>query len=309
MKRYSFLLSLLLMSSFTLLGQPQSFEITGMAGADETPCSPDISADINGSWVRSATDANGCEANLDRDITDCGLCGHVCDSTNGTPECAAGACTINCDTGFADCDSDVTNGCEINVNTDTSNCGACSLVCNSTNGTPTCDSGACLITCNSSYADCDGDVTNGWSASAEGNYTITCTVSDNTGQVYTDSVSIIITSQDVFSLDITTEKQSVAPGEQVNLAGNRTGGVANFSYSWSALNEAGASSGTLAFATQNGIADDTTNHAFSDDDGNEQSPVISNRERAPGVLRAAVLGCQMLIHTQRLPVAALVSTN
>ncbi|UCE59896.1 MAG: hypothetical protein JSU63_20930 [Phycisphaerales bacterium] len=104
-----------------------------------------------------------------------------------------------------------------------------------------------------------GDVTNGWSVVAEGNYTITCGVTGNSGQVYTDSISIIVTSQDVFSLDITADKRSVAPGEQVNLTGNRTGGIANFSYAWSAVNEGGAASGTWGAATQSAVADDTTN--------------------------------------------------
>ena len=92
-----------------------------------------------------------------------------------------------------------------------------------------------------------------------GSYTIAVTVTDNTGQTFADSVGVVISSLSVFSLDVTADKLVVWPGEAVNLVGDRTGGTANFNYSWSALNEAGATAGTLTATSQNGLTNDTTN--------------------------------------------------
>ncbi|MCK4657901.1 MAG: hypothetical protein KAV82_00120 [Phycisphaerae bacterium] len=104
-----------------------------------------------------------------------------------------------------------------------------------------------------------GDTTNTWSAIATDTYTITCTVADNCGEVFADSVAVVVTNLEMFSLDVTTDKSVVWPGEVVNLVGDRVGGTATFNYAWSALNEAGAAAGTLGAANQNGVADDTTN--------------------------------------------------
>ncbi|MBN1343767.1 MAG: hypothetical protein JXQ73_13875 [Phycisphaerae bacterium] len=42
-----------------------------------------------------------------------------------------------------------------------------------------------------------GDVTNEWSTSEEDTYTIACTVSDNVGQVFTDSVSVVVRAKTI----------------------------------------------------------------------------------------------------------------
>ncbi|MCP4248244.1 MAG: hypothetical protein GY778_14455 [bacterium] len=104
-----------------------------------------------------------------------------------------------------------------------------------------------------------GDATNSWSIATLGSYTIAVTVTDNTGQTFTDSVGVVISSLSLFALDVTADKLVIWPGELVNLVGDRTGGAANFNYSWSALDEAGAPAGVLGAASQNGLADDTTN--------------------------------------------------
>jgi hypothetical protein len=36
--------------------------------------------------------ATGCETNTDTRIDNCGACGHVCDTTKGTPTCTSGVC-------------------------------------------------------------------------------------------------------------------------------------------------------------------------------------------------------------------------
>ena len=90
-----------------------------------------------------------------------GTCGHACSSNNGTPHCASSACTIDCNAGFANCNGNVADGCEINKNSDVNNCGACGNVCPSGNGTPLCTNGVCSITCAAGWGNCDGVLTNG----------------------------------------------------------------------------------------------------------------------------------------------------
>ncbi len=49
-----------------------------------------------------------------------------CRFANAAATCATGACALGaCTAGFADCDGDSTNGCEVNTDTDNANCGAC----------------------------------------------------------------------------------------------------------------------------------------------------------------------------------------
>jgi hypothetical protein len=63
------------------------------------------------------------------DPENCGACGTVCDETNAMAYCSGGACGLICATGYDDCDSDVTTGCEANLLRDSSNCGTCGTVC------------------------------------------------------------------------------------------------------------------------------------------------------------------------------------
>jgi hypothetical protein len=44
----------------------------------------------------------------------CGRCGNVCSAANGTSTCSAGVCGIGaCNAGFANCDGNASNGCEV----------------------------------------------------------------------------------------------------------------------------------------------------------------------------------------------------
>ena len=106
---------------------------------------------------------NGCEVHSDIDKQNCGGCGTVCNTPNATPACAAGTCLIaQCNPGFADCDMNPANGCEIDTKSNPNNCGGCGTVCTIANGTAGCTNGACTVgTCNPGWADCDGLVSNG----------------------------------------------------------------------------------------------------------------------------------------------------
>jgi hypothetical protein len=104
-----------------------------------------------------------------------------------------------------------------------------------------------------------GDVVNGWSSSTEGAYTVTGTVTDNAGQVFTDSAALVVTAQQPFTLNVIADQIILAPGETVNLIGDQMGGTPLFDYAWEALDGLGAPAGTLGATSQSGVADDTTN--------------------------------------------------
>ena len=108
--------------------------------------------------------ANGCEINLLTSVSNCGACGNVCANiVNGTPACVNGSCTIaSCNAGWANCDSVVANGCEINTSTDIGNCGACGHLCAVANGTAGCVNGTCTVaSCNAGFKNCDNVYSNG----------------------------------------------------------------------------------------------------------------------------------------------------
>jgi hypothetical protein len=87
--------------------------------------------------------ANGCEVNASTDPDNCGSCGNVCPSgPDSTPVCVNGACDLFCSPGYADCDHDPTNGCEVDTNTDPKNCGGCG---NDQCGANPCVNGVCAL--------------------------------------------------------------------------------------------------------------------------------------------------------------------
>jgi hypothetical protein len=48
---------------------------------------------------------------------------------NATVTCREGTCGFACKTGYADCDNDPRNGCEVDLTSDPLHCGACSSAC------------------------------------------------------------------------------------------------------------------------------------------------------------------------------------
>lgn len=69
--------------------------------------------------------ANGCERNTKTDPNHCGDCNQVCSTRPNTAAvCTAGQCTT-CNTGFLNCDGNLTNGCEVSGASNDLNCGAC----------------------------------------------------------------------------------------------------------------------------------------------------------------------------------------
>ena len=93
---------------------------------------------------------DGCEANLNTDVTTCGDCNTVCTVANGIPECDSGNCAIaGCVAPWGDCNGGYADGCEINTNTSLTHCGGCNSPCTVANGTPLCSNGSCIVgSCN-----------------------------------------------------------------------------------------------------------------------------------------------------------------
>ena len=101
---------------------------------------------------------NGCEVDTLHDTAHCGGCATACaPRDHATVSCAAGACAFACADGFADCDGDPSNGCEVALGTDAAHCGTCANRCVVAHGTAACTAGACAVAaCASGFADCDG---------------------------------------------------------------------------------------------------------------------------------------------------------
>jgi hypothetical protein len=122
-------------------------------------CTPTCSA---GYMSCDSNPNNGCEQNVVTDVNHCGSCTSVCSYANATPVCSGGTCSMGaCSYLYGNCNGSASDGCEKNVNADTSNCGACGNVCSSANGTAACSNGACSISCNTLWGNCDGSLANG----------------------------------------------------------------------------------------------------------------------------------------------------
>lgn len=67
---------------------------------------------------------------LSTDLNNCGSCNNTCHFANSVPICYNNQCDIKiCYPGFSNCNKDILDGCEINLQTDTENCGGCSNKC------------------------------------------------------------------------------------------------------------------------------------------------------------------------------------
>jgi len=102
--------------------------------------------------------SDGCEQALTT-REHCGGCGRRCeDAPHATMTCETGACAIaRCDDGFADCDKEPRNGCEVDLST-TNDCGGCGNVCAFAHSGARCNAGSCeRASCDPGYGDCNAD--------------------------------------------------------------------------------------------------------------------------------------------------------
>jgi len=116
-----------------------------------------------------ATPGNGCETDTRTAVAHCGRCGNACPTrANAAATCAAGACGFTCNAGFADCDLDATNGCEVDLATSAAHCGMCGNACMAAGGRAACVMGACAVgSCDPGRGDCDLNATNGCETSTQ----------------------------------------------------------------------------------------------------------------------------------------------
>ncbi|MEI8255124.1 MAG: hypothetical protein WCJ30_05565, partial [Deltaproteobacteria bacterium] len=140
----------------------------GLCGTTCGPVTGAISSCAGGSCGFSCTGyalncdgnaANGCETDGSTSITSCGACGVVCfGGPHATPACAPlggtgpAQCTLACAAGWADCDGNPTNGCEVYLGSNPGHCGTCPTVCSG--ATPNCSAGVCSAACGSGLTTC-----------------------------------------------------------------------------------------------------------------------------------------------------------
>jgi hypothetical protein len=101
--------------------------------------------------------ANGCEAPLNT-IANCRNCGITCSFPHAAASCGAGGCAMGaCSADYADCNGVALDGCEVNTQTDRTNCGGCGTACAAGQ---VCSAGSCVASCGTGLTNCSGSCVN-----------------------------------------------------------------------------------------------------------------------------------------------------
>jgi cysteine-rich repeat protein len=100
-----------------------------------------------------------------------GTCGATCKIAQACPttvpngsvtQGSGGQCLLSCNSGFADCNSNIADGCEVNLASDVNNCGGCGFGCAAPDATMSCSNSQCgIATCSPGFLDCNRSVADG----------------------------------------------------------------------------------------------------------------------------------------------------
>lgn len=107
-----------------------------------------------------------------------------CDLARASAICVGGACVVaQCAAGFEDCNGDSNDGCEADLKSGVTSCGACGASCSLPHANVSCTAGTCAFEgCEVGFENCDGDESNGCEANVQsdptrcGSCTTSCTV-------------------------------------------------------------------------------------------------------------------------------------
>jgi len=155
--RFAFLISLVALACGDDPVLPCPANASRSVETDTCVCNPgfELVGEVGSRSCQPLADAGRADAG--RSVTDGGSLsdantrdgGSVCTSPstcptgdNATATCDDGVCGLACDDGYADCNADPSDGCEVDTLTDESNCGECGFECDEEAGT--CSSGACI---------------------------------------------------------------------------------------------------------------------------------------------------------------------
>ncbi len=145
---------------------------TALSDSSTPPFLGDLPNDVDclvGAEVCNEQD-DDCDGEADESLsgttlTQCGACGLNCTALPNVldSQCANECIIERCQDGFEDCNSDPTDGCEVNLESDPENCGGCGNLCSARNAASVmCAARTCqLDTCEPLFGDCDMDGTNG----------------------------------------------------------------------------------------------------------------------------------------------------
>ncbi|RYE88355.1 MAG: VWA domain-containing protein [Myxococcales bacterium] len=91
------------------------------------------------------------------DAKNCGACGNVCpEADNALGVCLGGECATACKPGYASCDGDPGNGCEVKTSADRDNCSFCGNVCpGGDTDAASCVASQCTLVCQPDRSDCN----------------------------------------------------------------------------------------------------------------------------------------------------------
>jgi len=94
----------------------------GTVGCQDGNC---IVAGCDAGWDNcDGNTANGCETNILTNPNHCGSCGYVCNLPHAIEGCSSGNCFISaCEAGYANCDGNTANGCEVYLDDGGGTCG------------------------------------------------------------------------------------------------------------------------------------------------------------------------------------------